>query len=102
MYKRQGHHCEAFADFSQAELIGLNVISEKKIREYLYECICFYDCNVAVIGFRDFDVMKKLNDFDLIVYPKDSNWILVDENSIIADKDCKTDNVYKKIKSIIE
>ena len=46
--------------------------------------------------------MNKLNDFDLIVYPKDSNWILVDENSIIADKDCKTDNVYKKIKSIIE
>ena len=101
-FAADGYHCEAFADFSQAELIGLNVISEKKIREYLYECICFYDCNVAVIGFRDFDVMKKLNDFDLIVYPKDSNWILVDENSIIADKDCKTDNVYKKIKSIIE
>lgn len=101
-FASDGYHCEAFADFSQAELIGLNVIPEKKIREYLYECIYFYDCDVAVAGFRDFDVMKKLNDFDVIVYPKDSNWVLIDENNLIADRDYKTDNVYKKIKSIIE
>lgn len=97
-----GYHCEVFADFSQAELIGLNVIPENNIKEYIYECICFYDCDVAVVGFRDIDKMKKLNDFDVIVYPQDGNWVLIDENSFIADNGSKTDDVYKKIKSIIE
>lgn len=101
-FSSEGYHCEAFADFSQAELIGLNVIPENKIREYLYECICFYSCDVAVVGFRNLDAMKKLNDFDLMVYPKGRNWILIDDNNLIADSDCQTDYVYKKIKSIIE
>lgn len=54
------------------------------------------------MGFRDIDKMKKLNDFDVIVYPQDGNWVLIDENSFIADNGSKTDDVYKKIKSIIE